>query len=349
MARSAEDLKTIAFALIAGAAGFVIAWILYFPAPALTGPALLVSVLSVVGVKMHIPDILRNGCFVVIGLSMGTGVTPEVYEAARQWPLSLVLLTISVCGIFGGCAFVLRRYLRQDRETAILSSTPGHLSYILSLSTATRGDIPTISVIQSTRVLALTLLVPFAVGLLGFDTTIIGLPGATMELLSFAVSIGLAMALGLLFRRLRIPAALLIGGMTFSTATHLTGLIDGHVPLWATIPAFAIMGTLIGTRFSGVSMDVLRHAFLAGLVVTLIAFALTVVFAVLLVQFVALPLPQVLIAFAPGGVESMAAIAVIVGADPTFVAAHHVWRLLILTVLAPAVLAAGDRNQRDGA
>ena len=345
MVKAGNELPTALLTLTIGAAGAVLAFLLGFPAPALTGPALACTVLCVAGVRLQVPQILRNLCFVVIGLSMGTGVTPEVYETAREWPLSFLFLAFSVCVIFAAGTLVLRRLWHQDRQTAILSSVPGHLSYILGLSTDTRGDVATISVIQSTRVLALTLLVPFAVSMMGYDTTQMGLPGAKMALIPLAVSLLLALCLGLILHRLRIPAALLLGGMIFSTVTHLSGLVVGHVPLWAAIPAFAIMGTLIGSRFSGVALRTLARAFGAGLGVTVIAFLVTIIFAVLLIQVVDLPLPQVLIAFAPGGVESMAAMAVILGADPTFVAAHHVWRLVILTFLAPMVL---GRTKKSG-
>jgi hypothetical protein len=321
-----------------GIAGAAIAWILSFPAPALTGPALLVTVLSVSGLKLFVPNILRNACFVIIGLSMGTGVTPQVYETASQWPLSFLFLAVSVVAIFLICRTMLRIAWKQDRETAILSSMPGHLSYILGLSADTKGDLPTISVIQSTRVLALTLLVPLAVSLMGFDTSKMGLPGAQMTLAPLGLSVALALLLGLALAKIRVPAALLLGGMTFSTVTHLSGLVEGHVPLWAAIPAFITMGSMIGSRFSGVSMRTLQRAFGAGLAVTGVAFVVTIIFALILAQFVDLPLPQILIAFAPGGVESMAAMAVIMNVDPTFVAAHHVWRLIILTFLAPLVL-----------
>lgn len=328
-----------------GCTGAALAWLVNFPAPALTGPALLVSLLSVAGLPLVIPAIIRHACFVIIGLTMGTGVTPEVYETARQWPLSFLLLGVSIVTIFVICRQMLQRHWKQDSNTAILSSTPGHLSYILGLSTSTRGDLPTISVIQSTRVLSLTLLVPFAVSLMGFDTSKMGLPGPQMMVGPLAVSIGLALLFGLLLNRLRIPAALLLGGMGFSTVTHMSGLVVGHVPLYASIPAFMGMGCLIGTRFSGVTLKTLRRAFGAGLAITCVAFVVTIIFALALVQFVDLPLPQVLIAFAPGGVESMAAMAVIMNADPTFVAAHHVWRLVILTFLAPMLI--GRTKKRE--
>ena len=324
--------------LAAGVLGAAGAWTLGFPAPALTGPALLVSILSVAGLKTFVPDLLRNACFVIIGLSMGTGVTPEVYETARQWPVSFLFLGISIIVIFMLCRATLRHFWKQDRDTAVLSSLPGHLSYVLGLSSDTKGDFATISVVQSTRVLSLTLLVPFAVSMMGFDTSVMGPPGVKMGLLALVVSVALALVLGLGLARLRVPAALLIAGMGLSTISHLSGLVVGHVPLWASVPAFILMGSLIGSRFSGMSFATVRRAFGAGLAVTLIALSVTLVFSLLLVQFVDLPLPQVLIAFAPGGVESMAAMAVIMKADPSFVGAHHIWRLVILTFLAPLII-----------
>lgn len=344
MKTSADTFKTTILTLAAGLAGFALARWIGFPAPALTGPSLLVMLLSLTGLRLEVPIILRNGCFVIIGLSLGTGVTPEVYQTAAQWPVSFLFLAASVVMIFILCKTALRRLWKQDRATAILSSVPGHLSYILGLSTQSGGNIAMISVVQSTRVLALTLLVPFAVGMMGYDVFHPAPPGLGMDPLVLVASFSLALLLGLVLLRFKVPAALLLGGMLLSTSTHLTGLVEGLVPHWASVPAFVIMGAMIGSRFSGVSLAMLRMAFVAGLALTLIAFAVTIFFALCLVQFVDLPLPQVLIAFAPGGVESMAAMALIMHADPTFVAAHHVWRLVILTFMAPVLLGGTAAN-----
>ena len=53
----------------------------------------------------------------------------------------------------------------------------------------------------------------------------------------------------------------------------------------------------------------------------------------------------ILIAFAPGGLETMAAMSVILGIDPTFVASHHVARLLMLTAIVPIFLMRGRRDR----
>ena len=51
-----------------------------------------------------------------------------------------------------------------------------------------------------------------------------------------------------------------------------------------------------------------------------------------------MPLPHVLVAFAPGGLETMVAMAGVVGADPAFVMFHHVARLFFLSAFVPLVL-----------
>lgn len=76
----------------------------------------------------------------------------------------------------------------------------------------------------------------------------------------------------------------------------------------------------------------------AGLVVTLVTVSTAILGVVLVMPVVGLNPSLLFVAFAPGGVEAMAAIAVQSGLDPTFVAAHHVFRLLLLTVLVPLLL-----------
>ena len=51
-----------------------------------------------------------------------------------------------------------------------------------------------------------------------------------------------------------------------------------------------------------------------------------------------LPLGQLWVAFAPGGVEAMAAMGLALGYDPAFVAVHHLVRLAVLFVIVPLFL-----------
>jgi hypothetical protein len=50
------------------------------------------------------------------------------------------------------------------------------------------------------------------------------------------------------------------------------------------------------------------------------------------------PFAQIWIAYAPGGVEGMAAMALSLHLDPVFVATHHIFRILALIGLLPILL-----------
>lgn len=328
----------VALTLVIAAIGAGIAFAVGAPAPFLVGPALTVALSGLAGLPVHIPVWLRNLCFIIIGLSMGAGVTPEVISTAKQWPFSFVILAVALVLIILVGKWMLVSKWNYDPMTALLSVVPGHLSYILGLSAETKGDLATIGIVQSIRLLALTILVPFAVVFIGIDTGSSANSVVVMPWLAFAVSMAAAFVAGFVLDRLKLPAAYLIAGLLFSTGTHITGLIDGTVTPFIGGPAFVTMGALIGTRFSGVTFTMLKRAFVAGTCVTLVAFGFSAFAAWLVSLFVDAPMSQLLIAFAPGGVETMAAMAVSMNADPAFVAAHHVMRLLILTFLAPLML-----------
>lgn len=333
------DPATLATTLAVGAIGAIVAVLLHVPAPYLTGPAALVTLAGVLGLRTRVPLPLRDGCFLVIGTSMGAGVNPEILSAAAQWPLSLAALASALLVIFLGGATLLQRWLEFDRISALLAATPGHLSYILSLSADTKSELSTITVAQSLRVLILTLLVPLAVALLtDVDLSMSTRPDAVMSLVHLGVIMVLAAALGAVLKRLNMPAAFLMGGFIVSAVSHGTGATPGLVPGWVTIPGFAIMGTLIGTRFSGISLAQIRRASGAAAVLTTLALIATVGAALSMHWALGLPVTNLLIAYAPGGLETMAAMSVMLDADPAFVAFHHAFRILLLTFLVPAFL-----------
>jgi membrane AbrB-like protein len=97
------------------------------------------------------------------------------------------------------------------------------------------------------------------------------------------------------------------------------------------------LGALIGSRFNGIQPSMLKSAFFAGLFLTCLSIVVAALGSLCAVALLDLDLAILLISFAPGGVEAMAAIAAEMGLNPAFVAGHHVWRLMILTLLLPAL------------
>jgi uncharacterized protein len=330
-----EVLPTLAL----GAAGAFLFWLIGFPAAVLTGPAAVVSVATLLGFRSSLPDRLRDTVFIVIGVSIGSTVTPEVVETALAWPASLAVLSVTLVLVLVTVKAALMRGFGYDRLTAMLAATPGHLSFVLGISADLNADVARVALVQTVRVLLLTLLVPVLISAWGAvgtaylpDYGLISVPAA-------AIVFALALAFGLVFKRLRFPAPLLLGAMAVSGFGHGSGLTPGALPPWLTAAAFVAMGCLIGTRFRGLGRAGLLGSFVAGTAATLIACAVAAVGAILTAELIGLPPAALLLAFAPGGVEVMAALAVETGLEPAFVAAHHVFRLVILTVIVPVFLA----------
>lgn len=306
-----------------------------FPAPWLTGSAVAVTLASIMGVRSDIHPWLRNLAFVLIGIAMGSTITPEVFAAAATWWASFALLASTLVIMLWLCPLLLMRFWKLDRTTAFLSSSPGHLSFILGLSANTTANLPVVSIIQSIRVLMLTLVIPLIVTLLGYEPVKLPSADSALPLEQFIGILGISVALSCIGDRYRLPTAYLLCGMFVAGLSHVTGMASGGLHPVIAMSSIIVMGAILGTRFSGVKLTDVLNAISAGLFVTLVVLLITAAAAVSFSNITGLPVAQLLIAFAPGGVEAMAALALMLDADPAFVAAHHAWRLVVLSVLVP--------------
>lgn len=338
-----ERVLAAAFTLLIGASGAAVFWAIGFPAPFLTGPASAVSIAALLGVRLGIPIPLREFCFLTLGIGIGSTVTPEVLQMALTWPASLLVLSLSLYGTILLARRALTVGFGFDRVTALLAASPGHLSYVLGLSSDMKADVPRVALVQSVRVLLLTLIVPVILVAWGIEGSSPVVPARSLGLAPMVALFVLSVAVGIGFGRLSIPAPFLLAGMAVSASGHALDLTPGGLPIWMTLAAFVVMGSLIGTRFQGIAWADIRRSLWAGVGVTLIASALAAMAALLASGIIGLHPAVLLLAFAPGGVEVMAAMAVQLSLEPAFVAAHHVLRLVVLTALIPLFLWAERR------
>lgn len=328
--------------LAIGAVGAALFWLAGLPAPTLTGAAAAVTVAAIAGWRAYLPWWFQQGAFVLLGVNIGASVTPEVLATAVSWPISIFVLACALVAIIWISRVVLERVFRFDRASAVLAASPGHLTYVIGYAADRDLDTTRITLAQSIRVLILTLAVPpllSAFGETGSDRSLISGPAMAPWVLGALMLAG--GALGWLFLRLRVPAAMLLAGMAVSALGHGSGVTPGAVPAPVTLAAFTVMGCVIGARFCGMSRPDLRASLGAGLAITGIAAGVAIAATLIVAPLLDLPPTQLLIAYAPGGVEAMAAMSVQLGLAPAFVAAHHVMRLAILTFLVPAMMPRG--------
>ncbi len=336
---------TLRTLLLAGL-GAVIAWALGAPVYMLLGPALATSLAGLAGLRCGVEDRLRDACFLLLGVAVGTGFDQNALGAMLRWPLAFLFMAVVLWAIVVTCRALLVRLFRFDPASALLAAAPGHLSFVIAVAGETGSDLARISITQSVRLLSLTLVVPFAALALGVEVGGAVTPqGPLMSLPHLLAVLVLAFLLGRLFKRLSVPAPLLLGAMVVSALGQVTGLAPGVLTGLLLLPAYLVLGALIGTRFSGLRPADLGRGLGAGTLVTLVATLLATLGALPVAWALEMPLAHVLVAFAPGGIETMIAMGVVLGVEPGFVAACHVARLLVLTLLLPALLARAAQSR----
>jgi len=321
----------LAATLCFGFAGALAATALDWPAAALVGATLVVSCGSLCRLTRDVPAVLRDAGFTIIGLSLGSGMTREAVAQAAHWPLSIATLTIAVLLIMAGCGLMLVRCFGHSAETSMLATSPGALGYIMALTAEGHGDAPTVVVVQSIRLFLVTALLPLILERMGLrlpHTQSANLP--VMGAVELLVILAVSFLVGWVLQRGRMPAGFFISGIITSSIAHYAGLVSGGPPAALLFIGFAITGTMVGARFSTIPLADFKRLFSASLAVLLLSCLISGLFAYPIAVLLDVPYGQVFVAFAPGGVEAMAAMAISLGFDPTFVAVHHLYRILLL-------------------
>ncbi len=336
----------VAGTLAAAAAGGLAAVVLGVPAGALLGSSLTVALLSVLTGKGAVPPRLRDAGFATIGVALGGGIDADLAARLPAWLPSLGLLVLSLVATLWLGTLALQRLPGLDRETAVLATAPGTMSNVIALAIEGRGDVGIIMGLQVMRVLFLVLMVPPLSALLDADVTGAVAAQSHMGPVPLTVLLVLSFGLGIGGQRLRIPASCFLFGLLVSSGAHALGWVEGTVPDWAMFSGLVIAGGALGTRAGGMGGTSLRRLALAGAVMLAVTLSVSILFAALTAALTGLPLVQLWVAFAPGGVEVMAAIGLSLGYDPAFVALHHFARILALVVLVP--LALGRVRAREG-
>lgn len=329
----------VAITLTIGTVGAVIAWKAGLPAAALIGATLAVSAVSFCRLPTRVPIWLRNMAFAAIGCSLGSGINTDFLELAVKWPVSLTGLVIVMAAILLSGSWVLTAFFGQSKTTAILAASPGALTYSLAIAATGVGDASAIIVIQSIRLLSITTGLPLVLDLLDLPHGSGGASGqGSITLVATAGLFLLTLLVGYLLNRRRLPAAYLIAGVLISGLFHYLGVVSGRPQSGFLLTGFVITGSVIGARFTTIPLADIKRLVSAALTVVVVSSAVAALFAVLAAQLLRLPFGQVWVAYAPGGVEAMAAMALSLGYDSAFVATHHLFRIILLLFILPLLL-----------
>jgi hypothetical protein len=325
-----EIAETLAIAL-AGALAFAL---LGLPAGLVSGSVLAVTTAALLGRPVKVPLAFARVCYVVVGILLGSVVTPETLRGITTWPASIGLLILASLSMMSATSFYLRVVHRWDPLSALMGASPGSLAQVIALSTELGGDLRAIAIVQTVRVLLLVIGLPNGLALFGLVAPAVaaarGPAGISVlgEMILLAV---VASVFAVTFLRLRFPGGLMFGAMTGSAILHGTGFIHAVLPWWVGSSAVVVLGGFVGSRFANTTFRVLVSFLGAAFGSFAVSMAVATFFVLLDAHLFGFPIANIAIAFAPGAQDTMMVLALALHLDPVYVGAHHLVRFLVVT------------------
>ncbi len=311
------------------------------PAGWLVGPMLVALALALVW-KEHptVPRWGRIASLAVVGGMLAATFRPSVLPLiAGHWlPVSLVVGGTLLLSL--GAGLLLSGLVRIDRKTAALGALPGAASGMLAMSDPLGADARLVALMQYTRVVVVvvtaTLVGRLASGAAPQQISDQGLQAAPegMDLLvqgtvqTYAVTVLVAVLGAWAGTRLRLPAGALLGPLILGVALAELGVVHLAWPPGVPQAAYLVLGLWVGLLFDGASVKRAGRLFpsvLASAVGLVLACA---VLGWALAALTGIDGMTAYLATTPGGIESVAIVALGTGADAPLVLAVQMLRLL---------------------
>lgn len=285
---------------------------------------------------IHTPKWLLLFVQIVLGISVGATISLTELGTTLTVPVIIGLVCCLTLQIISSYLWLTKREGWTPFES-LLGAVPGAMAAILVISESSQKPSTKVVYSHSVRLMILTLLAllisnsaPDAVSVEGSLTAYAWLIFFTLALVS--------LLLGKASTLLGIPAPYMLAALlvTASFNSFSTG-IEMQLPKWMVLFATALLGILIGSRIADTTLREAIAYSRAGFMVTMIGLLVAVgvsgVFSILLDKsWVVL-----LLAWVPGSVEAMTAVALLLSMEPAFVMINHALRLLLLYSL-PAML-----------
>jgi uncharacterized protein len=351
--RRGRRLARMALALAIGTVGGAVFWWLSLPLPWMLGALCASTVAAMAKWPIASTRGIRPPLSAVIGIFLGSGFTPELFQEVASWLPSLLTLLVFLVASGGISAIYLHRAAGFARPTAFYAAMPAGMVEMVLQGGANGGDERWIALIHGGRILVVVFTIPFLFQYFGgFDISGRGSlasakpwPGATdVAILTVCAVVGWWLA-----ALIRLPAAQLTGPMLLSAAVHLAGLTAAAPPRELVNIAQIVLGTSVGSQFIGTPLAYFAKALGHSLVVVFIMLGLTLGLSLAVAWAVpGIDLAMMILALAPGGLIEMGLIALALGADLAFVSLHQLLRIFLITFAATWLYRLLFRGQGQG-
>ena len=333
--------------ILVGTLGGLAAQAMGLPLPFVLGSLILVAIVAqldeLAGIRgessllgdFKFDDQFRALFIALIGVAIGAQITWAVIAAIPRAALSFLALTLFVPIAFWVNYQIFRRVGKYDHATAFFSASPGGLYEAIMLGEKSGADIRLLTLAQFLRIIFVVTLLPIGLSLY------IGHPVGSSGGMSLSPAdagyehVPLVIVTGLvglfLGYKLNVPAPQLIGPLLAAAVVSVSGLAVLDMPPWMLSAAQIVIGTTLGTRFTGIRPAMLMRGAWLGFLTVGSMLVIGGIMAIAVMPVTGESFDVLLISFSPGGVTEMALIALSLNANPAFVTMHHLYRI-VLTV-----------------
>jgi membrane AbrB-like protein len=279
----------------------------------------------------------------VIGMLLAGTFRPEVFPLVASHWFPVLLVVATTLGVSFAAGVVLARISPLGRETATLGTLPGGASAMIAMSVGSKADTRMVALMQYIRVvlvvLSAALLARFVLHPTGaVQQPALGMPAgqaSTHLWLVYLLTAILATVGAWAGYRLRLPAGALIGPLVLGIAASGLNLLHPVWPPGVTQTAYVIIGVYIGLLFDRASLRQAGRLIPVMLANTLMLMAVCAVTGKVLAALTGTDYLTGYLATTPGGMDSIAVVALGSGADVSFMLAVQMVRVFATVITGP--------------
>jgi membrane AbrB-like protein len=338
--RAIGAILTAGIALLIGASGGLLFWVLHLPLPWTLGSLTAAAAAAIWFNRWPMPQPMRNLARPVVGVMAGAAFTPEIVSVIPMWWLAVLYIgTYSLLtSAIGYLLFT--RVFQFDKVTAYFAATPGGLGEMSILGSALGGNMRTLVLVHSTRIVMIVFGIPVILQLImGHPITrgSVAASAQTHGIADWAIIIAagaVGYALGVFGR---FPGGIMIAAMLCSALVHALGWTRAVPPAWLVALVQILIGSVAGARFGGLVWSELKTTALVAVTWSVVMLLGAVIAAKLGSWLIGRPFEPLLLAMTPGGTAEMIVITYALGADVAFVAACQLCRVFFVLTCAPLV------------
>jgi membrane AbrB-like protein len=306
------------------------------------------------------PFWLRMGQL-ILAIEMGRKLNSSVLYVFSEniLTVSFMLLISITLSLLSG--FILWKFTKTDLLTSLFATAPGGVATMPGIAEEVGANTAIVSIIQTLRIFAVVMTIPLIAsswlspinqqssahpaveaGITGFGTA--GILGTIILVVA---------AFGGYYagKLLRLPAPWLVGGMLgVAILQSIFSFFTGHsIEAWwpnaFIILAQILIAASIGSRFQKRMFIGIGKTVFVALLSTIGLVAAMFGCAFVVSKVTGISLITSALAFAPGGVAEMAATAVVLNADATFVVAVQVLRIIFVLLVLPPLFRAFNKRK----